>query len=192
LYDRGLPTEHYGFYSYFDRSIFLKSVQVLQDGQRNLGNVPADQNGGSTLDSATVRCTWTQTRFRVQIWTNPQNQLKLLSSPSGTSSSPPPSSTGGRQDAQASYYVRPGSFPYPVSIALDRHGGTATEKMIYCYGMDDRGRIIENARKLQLEDRGVGGHLVNPSQGPFENVNGVIDGGTGGCECEWTNWKRKF
>ena len=30
LYDRGLPTEHYGFYSYFDRSIFLKRLDPPQ------------------------------------------------------------------------------------------------------------------------------------------------------------------
>jgi hypothetical protein len=68
--------------------------------------------------------------------------------------------------------------------------------MVYCYGMDDRERIISSEKKFQMEFRDFGGQLVNPALGPFTNVNvsladggpGGIDGGTGGCDCQWVNW----
>ncbi|EOD45646.1 hypothetical protein UCRNP2_7632 [Neofusicoccum parvum UCRNP2] len=155
LYNRGQADEHYGFYNYYDRSIFLKNNIAVNS--TDTGEVQADQNGGSTKDAAKVRCTWRQTRFLVQIWTNSE----------------------------------------AITVTLDRHGGNITEKMIYCYGMDDDGRIIDDSAKLQLENRDFGGTLVNPAQGPFGNVNvtladggpGGIDGGTGGCGCKWRNWE---
>lgn len=69
--------------------------------------------------------------------------------------------------------------------------------MIYCYGLDNREHVITSEKKIQLEDRGVGGHLVNPALGPFGDVNvtraqggpGGIDGGNGGCGCRWVNWQ---
>ncbi|OCL03134.1 hypothetical protein AOQ84DRAFT_303375 [Glonium stellatum] len=191
LYNRGLPTEHYGFYSYFDRSIFLKSIQPTNS---SFGGVPADTNGGSSFDSATLRCTWAQTRFLVQIWTNAGKSKPLLQGPTPTSSSAPsPTAT---DNSSANDFTRPGSFPYPVTITLDRHGGTEKEKMIYCYNMDTDGKVIDSSGAFVLEDRSFGGVLVNPTEGPFSNVTvspadggpGGIDGGTGGCECQWANW----
>ena len=86
-----------------------------------------------------------------------------------------------------------------MSISLDRHGGDITKKMIYCYAMDKRERIIVEKRKIQLENRGVGGQLVNPATGPFggkvkvskaDGGPGGIDGGTGGCGCQWRNFQK--
>ncbi|OCK92785.1 uncharacterized protein K441DRAFT_639211 [Cenococcum geophilum 1.58] len=191
LYNRGLPTEHYGFYTYFDRSIFLKSIEPTNS---SFGGVPADTNGGSSFDSATLRCTWAQTRFLVQIWTNAGKSKPLLQGATPTSSSTPsPTATG---NSSANDFIRPGSFPYPVTITLDRHGGSEKDKMIYCYGMDTNGKIIDSNKGFVLEDRSFGGVLVNPTEGPFSNVTvspadggpGGIDGGTGGCECQWANW----
>lgn len=185
LYDRGLTTEHYGFYQYFDRSIFLKSTALLDDTTTSIGDVPDDTDGGSTKSAATVRCTWAQTRFLVQIWTKQGTGLKLLGNP-------PPS-----RNLTAADTTRPGSFPYPVTVTLDRHGGDISKKMIYCYGLDNRERINSTRKKLQLEDRGAGGVLVNPALGPFATTKilkkdggpGGIDGGTGGCGCSWTNFE---
>ncbi|GME26908.1 hypothetical protein GTA08_BOTSDO02326 [Neofusicoccum parvum] len=194
LYNRGQADEHYGFYNYYDRSIFLKNNIAVNS--TDTGEVQADQNGGSTKDAAKVRCTWRQTRFLVQIWTNSEASKALL--PTSTSSSASSTSSGASSTASsAANFDRPGSFPYPVTVTLDRHGGNITEKMIYCYGMDDDGRIIDDSAKLQLENRDFGGTLVNPAQGPFGNVNvtladggpGGIDGGTGGCGCKWRNWE---
>ncbi|MCJ1433027.1 hypothetical protein MMC27_002386 [Xylographa pallens] len=205
LYNRGLPTEHYGFYTYFDRAIFLKSTALVNSSTPESGPVPDDGNGGSEENAATVRCTWAQTRFLVQIWTNQQSSSTLL--PSSNTSTPAASSTSGAAPSQsgnasassANDFSRPGSFPYPVSITLDRHGGDINSKMIYCYGMDDSEHIISDEKNFVLEDRGFGGTLVNPAQGVFGNVNvtfaqggpGGIDGGTGGCSCQWRNWEMK-
>lgn len=188
LYDQGLATEHYGFYQYFDRSIFLKSTALLDDTTTSIGDVPDDRDGGSTKSAATVRCTWAQTRFLVQIWTKQGTGLKLLGNPSPS----------GNQTAADT--TRPGSFPYPVTVTLDRHGGDISKKIIYCYGLDDRGRINSTRKKLQLEDRGAGGALENPALGPFATTKilkkdggpGGIDGGTGGCGCRWTNFEGRL
>ena len=197
LFNRGLPTEHYGFYTYFDRSIFLTSVALLNN-TANTGEVPADETGGAAQDAATVRCTWAQTRFLVQIWTNKGSSASLLASARNSSA---PSGGDGKTnltESSANDFSRPGSFPYPVSITLDRHGGDIRKKMIYCYGIDAQHKIIndDKHKKVQLEDRAFGGHLVNPALGPFGHVNvstseggpGGIDGGTGGCGCLWKNW----
>ena len=202
LYNRDSPTEHYGFYNYFDRSIFLKSIAPANSSDPDGGEVPDDENGGSTEDEATVRCTWAQTRFLVQIWTNQGTSSALLPS---TNSSSPTSSSSSHTSANATIssandFSRPGSFPYPVTVTLDRHGGDVETKMIYCYGMDDREMIVASEKSIHLEDRSFGGTLVNPAQGPFGNVTvtgadgsagweGGIDGGTGGCSCQWRNWE---
>lgn len=185
LYDRGLESEHYGFYIYYDRSIFLKSTSLLNQSDIDRGPVPEDLNGGSTEREARVRCTWAQTRFLVQIWTKKDEQALLRN---GSSTTAP---AGGEDDS-----VRPGSFPYPVTITTDRHGGDVTKKMIYCYGLDASGRIIKEQAKIQVENRGFGGQLVGGGQGPLgkdrvtlaQGGMGGIDGGTGGCACRWKNF----
>ncbi|KAF2674639.1 hypothetical protein BT63DRAFT_16372 [Microthyrium microscopicum] len=177
LYNRGQSTEHYGFYTYFDRSIFLRSSNASGPA------VSADQNGGSTQAGANFRCTWSQTRYLVQIWTR---QGHLL--PKGSSGSKEASGT----------YVAPGSMAMPVSVTLDRHGGSQKGKMLYCYQIDVSGKVVDGSGKIGVEHRDFGGTIVNPSPGPFftpvppvsvsEGGPGGIDGGTGGCGCKWQNW----
>lgn len=113
-----------------------------------------------------------------------------------TSTSSPTSSSS------ATDFTRPGSFPYPISITVDRHGGAEKKKLVYCYGVESDQHYNITDRKLQLEDRGFGGSLVNPASGIFDNLDGSdgsgsssnssvfggVDGGTGGCVCRWTNW----
>ncbi|QDS68168.1 hypothetical protein FKW77_010404 [Venturia effusa] len=185
LYNRGRPDEHYGFYTYFDRNIFLKSIKITNNTQ-SYTQVPADNNGGSTFDGANVRCTWRDTRFKVQIWTNKGSSAKLLPSAAATS----------KNSSSSDNFSRPGTFPYPVTISLDRHGGGLTTKMLFCFALDAGGHIDVNSRQFQREDRAFAGKLVNPAAGPFQSVNvsladggpGGIDGGSGGCGCEWANW----
>ncbi|TVY62303.1 hypothetical protein LSUE1_G010225 [Lachnellula suecica] len=185
LYDRGLPTEHYGFYSYFDRSIFLKSLDLLNSSNLANGAVPDDQNGGATESEASFRCTWTQTRFLVQMWTRMNTTARLLNSTDTHIASKDP----------AHDFSQPGSFPYPITITTDRHGGDAATKMIYCYDMDDREGIVKGSGKIQEENRGFGGTLINPAALLFDASNpsdpnlGGFDGGTGGCGCQWENWQ---
>lgn len=205
LYNRGSPTEHYGFYNYFDRSIFLRNSTDATSAI-----VPEDENGGSTESEAAVRCTWAQTRFLVQIWTNKGTSAPLLQSahsPTTAPSTSTPTSTSSSSSTSpsattsfsASDFSRPGSFPYPVTITLDRHGGNVASKMLYCYGMDDRQTIVASQKAYHIEDRAFGGVLVNAADGPFGNVTvtgsggtagwrGGVDGGSGGCRCRWQNW----
>lgn len=187
LYNRGKPDEHFGFYSYFDRSIFLRSVSVSNTSNINTGQIPADQDGGSAEEGANARCTWAQTRFLVQIWT--KTPATLLS---GSTNSSAAKDGSGTADGSAS----PGSFPYPITITTDRHGGTAEGKMIFCYALDEQMRPVPLNKTLYLEQRGFQGTLVNPQQAfqsnqidPKEPASkGGIDGGTGGCGCRWGNW----
>ena len=190
LFDRGLDSEHYGFYVYYDRSIFLKSTVLLGRDDRERGEVPDDLDGGSTIEAARVRCTWAQTRFLVQIWTRRDDQT-LLERNSNSSSS---SSSSAGQPASAKL-----DFPYPITITTDRHGGDVTKKMIYCYGVDDRRKIVPEEARIQIENRGFGGQLIGGGQGPLgkdrvtvaQGGLGGIDGGTGGCACRWKNFAQR-
>lgn len=194
LYNRDMDTEHYGFYTYFDRSIFLKSAALLNFTGTFPSEIPDDENGGAEENAAKVRCTWAQTRFLVQIWT--RRAVPLLQSSNSSDNSSPGSRPKNLTESSANNFTRPGSFPYPVSITLDRHGGDIKKKMIYCYGLDQQEHIIREEKQIQLEDRAFGGALINPAQGPFGKVNvtgdeggpGGIDGGSGGCGCTWENF----
>lgn len=169
LYNRGKDDEHYGFYTYYDRSIFLKQI----NGPNRGGN-PADTDGGSSEEAATLRCTFSETRFLIQIWTRSQSSKPLLQS----------SAQSGSSNTE-----RPGTFPYPVTVTIDRHGGNAAKKNLYCYEMESDGTIKDDAskRSFQFEDREFGGNLVNGTQGR-PNASGPIDGGSGGCSCKYQNW----
>jgi hypothetical protein len=179
LYDRGLPTEHYGFYTYHDRSIFLKSIDPVNS---TTDEVPADLNGGVEVDQAGFRCTWTQTRFLVQIWTHMNTTARLLNSTHPTA---------GRN--ASTDFLQPGSFPYPVTITSDRHGGNSATKLIYCYKLDNRGGLIKASAKIMQESRFFGGVAVNPAAALFRNETdskqGGFDGGSAGCKCEWDNFE---
>ncbi|EPE31524.1 hypothetical protein GLAREA_12280 [Glarea lozoyensis ATCC 20868] len=185
LYDRGLPTEHYGFYTFHDRSIFLKSAEVLNSTDISDSEVPADLNGGAEVDQAAFRCTWTDTRFLVQIWTRMNTTARLLNSTHPTA---------GRN--ASTDFLQPGSFPYPVTITSDRHGGDQRKKMIYCYRLDNRGGLIADSSKIMQEERAFGGVVFNPAATLFGNGtddgSGGIDGGSAGCKCKWDNFEGIF
>lgn len=194
LYNRGQSTEHYGFYTYFSKSIFLKSTAPIIGTSNNTSSIPDDKDGGAEEDGASVRCTWAQTRFLVQIWTN---KGFVASSPvSDTNSSIFSSNSTNLTAFSANDFQIPGSFPYPVTVTLDRHGGDIYSKMLYCYAVDDEEKPISSQKKIELEDRSIGGTLINPTLGPFGDVNvtladggpGGIDGGSGGCGCQWKNF----
>ncbi|KIX01370.1 uncharacterized protein Z518_09095 [Rhinocladiella mackenziei CBS 650.93] len=194
LYNRGQVDEHYGFYMYYDKAIFLHSTAPINTSEfsNNAGIDPEDENGGSTRDESRLRCTFSQTRFLVRMWTNSAFGATLLA-PTGdvnSTSSDPNSATD---------FNRPGSFPYPTTLSLDRHGGNINKKAVYCYGVDDLQVIQEDVKSIVPEARGLGGQLINPApplvngsfdsgSDSFEQDAGGIDGGTGGCECAWQNW----
>lgn len=197
LYNRGQQDEHFGFYIYYDKAIFLRSTTPLNTSEfsNNNGVDPADQNGGCTREQSRLRCTLSQTRFLVRMWTNPAFDGALLS--------PIMSNNSGAGNNSATDFNRPGSFPYPTTISLDRHGGNINKKAVYCYGVDDLQVIQNDVKGIVPELRGVDGHLINPApplveegsgsgnattDEDFDPDAGGIDGGTGGCGCVWQNW----
>ncbi|KAF9880014.1 hypothetical protein CkaCkLH20_02825 [Colletotrichum karsti] len=173
LYDRGLPTEHYGFYTYFKRTIYLKSVTTL-NGTDDESDVPLDKDGGSRRSEAKFLVTWSQTRFLVQIWTRSENTTQLLGNRDGA-------------DEDNMIAERPGTMPYPVTIKTDTHGGQSGEKFVWHWPVNDRQGIDTSSPKLLPNDLGFGGTRVNPRRNEDMSFGGQ-DGGTGGCRCEWANF----
>ncbi|EEA23511.1 hypothetical protein TMatcc_002386 [Talaromyces marneffei ATCC 18224] len=223
LYNRGLPTEHYGFFTYFDKSIFLASDGTITGSATDSDS--RDVNGGSTETAASVRCTWSQTRFLVQIWTQPQNVTHMSVSAisnmttaasstasAATSTATSKSSSGSLAASSANNFTSPGSFPYPITVTIDRHGGLATQKLAYCYGLEQHNSSSSSSSstvigtyynltnpKLQAEQRNSDGSIIQPSpdylvlaaaiaQGVTAGEENPVDGGTGGCMCQWRNW----
>ena len=173
LFDRGLPTEHYGFYTHFDRTIFLKSVTALND---TAGNVPLDEDGGCAKTEANYLVTWGQTRVLVQMWTRLLSNTTSLVNADGM----------GRING-SSQLIRPGTMPYPVTVTLDTHGGDPKQKITWEWPMDDRQKLDTDDAKLLENSMGLGGTWINP-RGTGNPKFGGFDGGTGGCKCQWVNW----
>ena len=200
LYNRGSSDEHYGFYTYFDRSIFLTIIGG-PNASAAIPPAPQDAHGGAPAANATFRCTWSQTRFKVQIWTQKSTNLLGTSSPSSNGFPSSSNTTVKASNSSANDFTMPGSFPYPTTVTLDRHGGDASQKGVYCYALDSTGKIIRDEATWQWEDRGAGGSLVNPAVVPGngtdsdvqkkdsnEKMYGGVDGGSGGCGCGWQNF----
>jgi len=171
LFDRGLPTEHYGFYSYYNKTIYVKSVAALDGSTGNEADVPADEDGGCLETEANFLVTWTQRVFVVKIWTRAGNSSRLLG--------------GGGTAANAT--AAPGTFPYPMTVRLDTHGGDYDKKASFYYGVDDRQHIVRTEAQLIPNFIGFDSARINPGASADPSLGG-IDGGTGGCRCEWQNF----
>ncbi|UKZ51375.1 hypothetical protein TrVGV298_005134 [Trichoderma virens] len=165
LFDRGLPTEHYGFYTYFQRTIFLKSVTVLKDSGQ--GNVPVDEDGGCSETEANHLVTWAETRMLVQIWTRKLNSTGSLLAADG--------SEGIDNSPEL---VKPGTMPYPVTVTLDTHGGDPNHKVVWEWPMDDRQKLNISAPDLLVNKMDAGGTWIN-HRGSGNAKFGGFDGGTG-------------
>ncbi|OAQ70502.1 glycoprotease family protein [Pochonia chlamydosporia 170] len=174
LFDRGLPTEHYGFYTYFKRTIFLKSVNIQN---KTDSNIPLDEDGGCRKTEASHLVTWGETRLHVQIWT------RALSS--NTSSLLKPD--GSKGIGGTGELVRPGTMPYPVTVTQDTHGGDPDKKLVWDRPIDDRLQVATTEAQAFVNDMGVGGTWIN-KRATGEAKFGGFDGGSGGCKCEWVNW----
>ncbi|PHH81873.1 hypothetical protein CDD82_7689 [Ophiocordyceps australis] len=171
LYDRGLATEHYGFYTHFKRSIMVKSVKV---GSRDdKGGVDMDQEGGCAKNEADYVVTWGETRVLVQMWTR-RLQLRSASLLRG-------------DESDNKSLTRPGTMPYPVTITLDTHGGNRFNKLVWDWPIDRQGRVQGERPELLVNNMGVGGTWINARGSGLASMGGY-DGGSGGCQCQWVNW----
>ncbi|KAI1280032.1 hypothetical protein F5Y07DRAFT_21347 [Xylaria sp. FL0933] len=137
LFDRGLPTEHYGFYTYFDKTIYMANIAKRD---------PADENGGVPIADAKYLVTFAQTRFLVQIWTRMDNSTQLLDSGDASSSS-----------------KKSNPMPYPVTIVEDMHGGNPSSKVDFSYGVTSGMEINRLNASLIGADIGFQGTLVTGS-----------------------------
>ncbi|KAK3994987.1 hypothetical protein QBC44DRAFT_390739 [Cladorrhinum sp. PSN332] len=168
LYDRGLPTERYSFYTYYNKTIYVQSVDPLRTGG-DTRPVAADQNGGSLRSEAKFVVTWLQARYKVEIWTRKSNNTRLV---------------GGFQGADSNNNsTQPGTFPFPITITLDTHGGGEPRaKFAFLRRVDERQRILLDDGKFVPNNLNTTGDLVNPG-GSFNPSFGGFDGGKGGCKC---------
>ncbi|KAK0877249.1 hypothetical protein LTR87_008863 [Friedmanniomyces endolithicus] len=184
LFDRGQVTEHYGFYTYFDHSLLVSTFTL---NTSSAGNTTVATTS-APLANASAVCTFAQTRLLVQLWT----RRPTVSNLAGNAMSPP------AVNSTANDMAGSGSFPYHVTVTLDRHGGQAREKGVYCYGLDGDGKVVESVRTWVDEERGFGGGIVNaaivPGSGNGTALGkrdseghgyGGVDGGEGGCSCQW-------
>ena len=78
-------------------------------------------------------------------------------------------------------------MPYPVTVVEDMHGGNPTKKMSFYYGVDDQ-QVNTTVAGLITVDKGFRGTLVN-EMAKADRALGGVDGGTGGCKCEWQNFR---
>lgn len=178
LFDRGLPTEYYGFYTHFKRSLFLRSVTV-PNGTED-GNVPLDEDGGCRKNEASHLVTWGETRVLVQMWTRALDlNASALVRPDESHG------IGGTGEL-----MRPGTMPYPVTVTLDTHGGDAAKKLVWSWPVDKRQRVGVDKAELLANNMGVGGTWIN-TRGSGDRAMGGFDGGSGGCKCEWVNWVKR-
>lgn len=168
LYDRGLPTEHYGSYVYFNKTIYLESMD------NDTSSSSSDSDGGTFETNANWLVTWQQTRFIVKIWTQKGNSTRLMG--------------GSGPAANVSAAAMPGTFPYPITFGEDTHGGDVDLKTTFAYGVEADQHINTTVVAVVDNNVGYGGEAFNPKLPSGDTSWGGIDGGTGGCRCEWVNW----
>lgn len=119
LYNRGQSDEHYGFYTYFDRTIYTSSFYPNSSGALELEN---EARSNEVLANATAVCTWSQTRLHVQIWTRKTNVATL--------SDRMPLDSLRAINSTANDMLAPGSFPMPVTISLVRRSTSALSNKV--------------------------------------------------------------
>lgn len=184
LFDRGLPTEHYGFYSYYNKTIYAQSINASSDGTSTSSS---DKNGGSLQTESKYYGTWAQTRFVVKIFTRLENSTRLLGGAATSAPSTTSSSGAITTSATGTNDTMPGTFPYPITIGLDTHGGDRDSKASFLYGVEPDLHINTTDPFLIANLQSFGGSRINPSYDPDMSYGGV-DGGDGGCKCSWMNY----
>lgn len=185
LYDRGLPTERYAFYTYYNKTTYLRSVDPLAGGAPP---VPADLDGGARKTEARFLVTWLSVRYKVEIWTRRAGSARLLLSSGAPVAGAEAAGVEEEGEMEMTMMMtRPGTLPYPVTITLDTHGGEPGKKFAFVRGVDDRQRIVLDDARFVLNNINTTGDLVNPAA-HYNPSFGGMDGGTGGCRCEYTNF----
>ena len=120
LFDRGLESEHFGFHVYFDKTIQFANESRLADSR--------DTGGVAAVDSR-YRVQWSNTRFKVSIFT--------------------------KQTTEKTVETKDGSeMDLPVDIWEDRVGGDRQGRTIMAVVLDSKG--VAGNREGVPEERGIG------------------------------------
>ncbi|KAH8163247.1 hypothetical protein CIB48_g4999 [Xylaria polymorpha] len=147
LFDRDLPTEHYGFYTYFDKKIYMVNSQ---------GRDPADEDGG-------VAHRGRELARDVRADALPRQDLDA----------------DGQHDAAAEFRRSRGE-PHRY----------ASNKIDFAYAVLRNGEINTANATGVVADLAFKGTLVNGRNNHATLSLGGVDGGTGGCKCEWVNFEQ--
>ncbi|EGS17967.1 metalloendopeptidase-like protein [Thermochaetoides thermophila DSM 1495] len=183
LFDRGLPTERFAFYSYFNKTIYVREI-----GENGPSPDRADLNGGCLREEAKWVVAWHEVRIKVEIWTRRNATARLVNGARVGSITPLPA-TLNETEVEKIESTQPGTAPYPVTVTLDTHGGEVTRKIVFARRISEDLKIQLSGVKLIRNEMNNTGDLVNP--GASEDANpsfGGFDGGTGGCRCTWRNF----
>lgn len=181
LYNRGEESEHYGFYVYFDKTVLVKNASLPSSGNSSSSSSNTQTKGALNLvpapspADASALCAFPSTRLRVRIWT----RRPVSGTSTSVSTKPADDSTGiAAGNSSANDFKDRGSFPYAVSVSLDRHAGPDVEddnnggKGVVCWGLDEEGRV-----------RGEKGVWVDQGEGT-EDAEEEGEG-EGECGCAW-------
>lgn len=171
LYNRGQPNEHYGFYTYFAKTALiadpdLRSSSVTTSSGWFKSTEPEPEphpvdlanttKTASTLATPQAFCSFAQTRFRVQIWTR-RGFLTTIPTTAGLDSSDDSNARIQAGASSANEMQAPGSFPYSVTISLDRESGPDGDegKGVFCWALNWAGRIIGEGKRFSERDVGA-------------------------------------
>jgi len=176
FFNRGLPTEHYGFMLFFDKTIFLRTISGASADSD--GENPLDDTGGVTPLEARYVCRLPETRYSVRIYTrnttpDPENGNNTMLIVDPNSIQVLAGQVGGSGGATPADVDNIGGMAgYAVTIEEDR---ALTEGMTgQCWEVDERGNVDVST-------------VVNvPIVEGFNTGSGTS---WTGCSCQWTNWK---
>ncbi|KAF8453048.1 hypothetical protein BGX38DRAFT_1141847 [Terfezia claveryi] len=170
LMEKDLSGEHYAAHIYFQKSLYLDSINVSSQQPIHNNEVPGNS------DKAKYACVWSFTRFKVQIYTKKNQDLVLVDRERNRFLIDPDfgSSISNPKDP---------ILPYPVTISQDRITGNenAIGKNIACYEI--------------LPDSSGQGKRLGARRSWIEKKTPVVEISTldgrrkEGCFCEWGNWK---
>ena len=163
LMDQSLPSEHYAAHVYFQKSIYLDSIRFDSEPPQNNNEVE-----GSS-DTAKWACIWSETRFKVQIFTRKSRELVIVDKDRNRY-------LMDSEFGQSMMNQRDAILPYPVTITEDRIGGSENEfaRSLNCYEI--------------LKDENGGKRLGKKySFAEKRDTSKSLDR----CLCEWGNWKER-
>jgi hypothetical protein len=132
-------------------------------------------------------CEFAQTRFRVQIWTRRGFVADVPAAAAGIDSSSSDGVAARVQagESSANEMQAPGSFPYAVTISLDRESGPDGEegKGVFCWALDWSGRVVGNG--VRVSEKDVSAKVQVGRRDGDESVEVERPGEDGRCGCRW-------